>query len=82
MGKRRYVMIRKRERPPRREGPSTNKDGLTARELIREQDERIRNMTPAELAASLDGLGEESRAHADDNAAAAAWRRSQRYRMN
>ena len=57
MGKRRYVMIRKRERPTRREGPSTNKDGLTAQELIRQQDERIRNMTPAELAASLDGLG-------------------------
>jgi hypothetical protein len=37
--------IRKRERPPRRTGPSTV-DGKTVNEMIEEQTEAIRRMSP------------------------------------
>lgn len=73
--------IRKRERPPRRTGPSTV-NGKTARELIDEHTEAIRNMTPEELEGLLAAADAGSRASRAEDEAAAAWRRAQRYRAN
>ncbi len=73
--------IRRRQRPPRPTGPSTV-NGKTAKELLDEQLEALRNMSPEELAAFADEMISESEAQRVDAQEAAAWRRAQRYRMN
>lgn len=73
--------IRRRSRPPRHTGPSTV-NGKTARELIDEHTETIRNMTPEELEAYAAEAAAQSRASRAECEEAAAWRRAQRYRMN
>ena len=73
--------IRKRERPPRRTGPSTV-DGKTANEMIEERTEAIRRMSPDELAAYVTAVADQARASRAERTEAAAWRRAQRYRMN
>lgn len=73
--------IRKRERPPRRTGRSTV-GGKTAKELIEEQTEAIRRMSPDELEAYVTAVADQARAGQAEAEEAAAWRRGQRYRMN
>lgn len=77
----RHHWIRPRRRPPLRTGPSTV-NGRTAKELLAEQTEAIRNMSLEELEELVAAAAAGTRASRAEDEAAAAWRRAQRYRMN